>query len=54
MKELLLKEIEKRNLDIEFDDIDESIMWLEKLKLCTGKSDKCIINDFIEYYIANS
>lgn len=53
MKELLLKEIEKRNLNIEFDDIDESIAWLEELVLSTGNSEEKVINDFIQYCLEN-
>lgn len=51
MKELLLREIKRRSLDIEFDDTD--IKWLEEAVLCTGKTETDIINEFLDYYENN-
>lgn len=54
MEELLLAEIKRRNVDIEFEDgIEKTIKWLKTLCLCTNESEEKVVKDFIQYYIDN-
>lgn len=54
MKELLLAEMKRRNVEIEFeDDIEEAVEWLKMLCLCTNKNAIDGVRDFVQYYIDN-